>query len=162
MTQQRQRAGATTLQRLEPRLDLLAAVFEEWREREGFAQMFHRFVRREAGAVGGDLEQDAVGLAGVEAAEIITGDRAAGRHAHAPEAVDSAPGFLVVGRAERDVMHAASALARGRQIRLDRDVELRGRACARRARAAAAAGAAATVTASNTATRAARAAAATT
>src|SRR5579863_9765926 len=56
--------------RLQPRLDRGAARFEERRQREFFAELVHRLVGGKAGAVGGDLEQDAVGLAEIKAAEI--------------------------------------------------------------------------------------------
>jgi hypothetical protein len=47
---------------LQASFDLLAPTFEERRQGEGFTQRVHRLVR-------GDLEQDAVRLAEVQAAE---------------------------------------------------------------------------------------------
>src|SRR6478609_9484889 len=56
------RRQATTLpNRLQPGLDRRAARLEERRQRELLAQRRQRLVGRKAGAVGCDLEQDAVG-----------------------------------------------------------------------------------------------------
>ena len=56
--------------RLQPRLDLRASRFEKRRQRQFFAERFHRLVCGKAGTVGRNLEQDAVGLAKIETAEI--------------------------------------------------------------------------------------------
>ena len=66
-------------ERLQAGLDRLAARFEERRQSELLAERRQRFVGGEARAVGGDLEQDAVGLAEIEAAEIEAVDRPARR-----------------------------------------------------------------------------------
>src|SRR4051812_39766959 len=57
-------------QRFQSGLDLGAPRLEEWRQRQCFAERFHRFVGRKSRAVGGDLEQDAVRLAEIQAAKI--------------------------------------------------------------------------------------------
>src|SRR5712692_3180476 len=69
----RARPGMTALispDRLQPRFDLRAARFQERRQRQFFAERFHRLVGGETGAVGGDLEQYAVRLAEIQAAKI--------------------------------------------------------------------------------------------
>ena len=50
-------------QRLQIRLDAGPATFEEWRQSQRLAKGLHRLVGGKAGDVGGDFEQDAVGLA---------------------------------------------------------------------------------------------------
>src|SRR4051812_22514208 len=50
-------------ERLKPPLDFGASGLEEWRQREPFTECFHRFVRGEARAIGGDFEEDSVRLA---------------------------------------------------------------------------------------------------
>ena len=62
--------------RLQPGLDLRAARLQERRQRQFLAERLHRLVGRKARAVGGDLEQDAVGLAEIQAAEIEAVDLA--------------------------------------------------------------------------------------
>ena len=86
------------------------------------------FVGGEARAVGGDLEQDAVRLAEIEAAEIEAIDLAAVRHAQGVRAAPPRRRTRLVRRAERDVVHAAGALLGRRQAGLDRDVQLGRRA----------------------------------
>ena len=54
-----------------------AARLQERRQRQRLAERVQRLVGGEAGAVGGDLEQDAVRLAEIEAAEIEAVDLAA-------------------------------------------------------------------------------------
>ena len=112
------------IKRLQPRLDLGAPALEERRQHQLFPELFHRLVDAEAGAVRGDFEQDAVRLAEIEAAEPEAIHLAAVRHAQLVQPLGPA---VIVGvrRAERHVMHAAGALARGPQIRLHRDVQLR-------------------------------------
>src|SRR5205085_12314405 len=66
--------------RLQPGLDGGAARFQKRRQRQLFAERLHRLVGGEAGAVGGDLEQDAVGVTEIQAAEIEPVDRAAAWH----------------------------------------------------------------------------------
>ena len=65
------------LKRLQPGLDLGSARFQERRQRELLAERLHRLVGGKAGAVGGDLEQDAVRLAEIKTAEIEPVDLAA-------------------------------------------------------------------------------------
>ena len=92
------------------------AWLEERRQRQFFAERFHRLISGEARSVGGDLEQDAAGLAEIEAAEIEAVDLAAVGNAQFVEPLR--PGVILglVRRAERDVMHAAGALPRGGKI----------------------------------------------
>src|ERR1700722_13945045 len=61
--------------RLQPGLDRCAARLQERRQRQFFAERFHRLVGGEARSVGRDLEQDAVGLAEIQAAKIKAVDR---------------------------------------------------------------------------------------
>src|SRR6266568_9028811 len=98
-------------QRLQPRFDLGAARLQEWGQREFLAELFHRLVGGKAGAVGGDLEQDAVRLAEIKAAEIKPVDLAG--VADAQFVQPPRPGMVLrlVRRAERDVVDAAGALA---------------------------------------------------
>ena len=82
------------------------------------------FIHGEARTVGGNLEQDAVGLADVQAPEPEAIHPAAVRYAELVQPLR--PGVVVrIGRAEGDVMHASSALPRHLQVRLDGDVQLR-------------------------------------
>ncbi len=96
--------------RLQPRLDLLALRLQERRQHELFAELVHRLVDAEARAVAGDLEQDAVRLAEVEAAEPEAVHLAGVRHAQLVQPVGPAV-VLGIRRAERHVMHAARALS---------------------------------------------------
>ena len=82
------------------------------------AELLERLVGGEAGAVGGDLEQDAVRLAEIETAEIEAVDLAAVRDAQIRQPLRPGVVFFFVRRAEGDVMHGAGALARRRQIRI--------------------------------------------
>src|SRR4029077_19561319 len=70
-------AKRRSIDRLQPRLNLCAARLEERRQRQFFAECRQRLVGRKAGAVGCDLEQDAVGLSEIETAEIEPVDLAA-------------------------------------------------------------------------------------
>src|SRR5204863_6793363 len=63
--------------RLQPRLDRRTSRFEEWRQRQFFTKRRQRLVGSKARAVGCNLEQDAVGLAKIEAAKIEPVDLAA-------------------------------------------------------------------------------------
>src|SRR5476649_633658 len=98
--------------RLQPRLDLRPPLLQKRRQRQFFAEGFHRLVGGKTGAVGGDLEQDAVRLAEIKAAKIKPVDLA--RVADVKFIEPLRPGLVlrVVGGAERDVMHAAGALPR--------------------------------------------------
>ena len=96
--------------RLQPRLDRGPSRFEERRQRQFFAQRFHRLVGRKARTVGGDLEQDAVGLAEIEAAEIEAVDLAAVGDAQFVQPLRPGVILRLVGGAERDVVDAAGAL----------------------------------------------------
>src|ERR1043166_872054 len=62
--------GRGSVQRLQSGLDLGAPRLEERRQRQFLAEALHRLVRCKARTVGGDLEQDAVRLAKIQAAEI--------------------------------------------------------------------------------------------
>src|SRR5689334_2311901 len=55
----------------EVRLDLRSPWLQERRQRDLLTQSFGVFVHREAGSIGGDLEQDAARLAEIEAAEPV-------------------------------------------------------------------------------------------
>src|ERR1700737_4850237 len=71
LARKRERERSVSLsQRLQPGLDLRAARFQKRRQRQFFAKRFHRLVGREAGPVGGDLEQDAVRLAEIKTSKI--------------------------------------------------------------------------------------------
>src|SRR5204863_4414843 len=100
--------------RLQPRLDLRAPRLEERRQRQLLPQRRHRFVGRKAGAVGRDLEQDAIGLAEIQAAKIEAVDLAAVGNVKFGQALRPGVILSLVGRAERDVVHAARALSRDR------------------------------------------------
>src|ERR1700710_3085761 len=97
-------------QRLQPGFDFGAARLEERRQRELFAKRLHRFVGGETRAVGGDLEQDAVRLAKIQAAEIEPVDGAAVADAEFVEPLQPSVVLRVIRRAEGDVMHAAGSL----------------------------------------------------
>src|SRR4051794_27096196 len=103
---------STGLQRLERGFDLAALRFEERRQREGFAEVLDRFIGREAGAVRRQLEEDAAGLAEVEAAEIEPIDRAARSHAQLGQVFEPAVVILKSWHAKRHVVHAAGAQVR--------------------------------------------------
>src|SRR5260370_16011454 len=65
----KRRAAASSLKRLQARFDLRAARLEEWRQREFFAERFHRLLGGKAGSVRGALAQDALRLAEKKAAK---------------------------------------------------------------------------------------------
>src|SRR6267143_4581255 len=96
--------------RLQARFDLRAARFQKWRQRQFFAERFHRLVGGEARPIGGDLEQDAVGLTEIQAPKIEAVDLAA--VADTKFVQPPRPGMILrlVRGAERDVMHPARAL----------------------------------------------------
>src|SRR4051794_10361519 len=110
-------------QRREPRLDLRAAILEERRQGELLPERLGGVVGGEAGAVGGQLEEDAAGLAEVERAEVVAVDprrRAGlgrGREARAP--------FVLLAQADPpgDVMDRARALQRPGLRRRVADIE---------------------------------------
>jgi hypothetical protein len=56
--------------RLQPRFDLGAPRFQKRRQRQFLAERLDRLVGGKARSVGGDLEQDAVGLAEIKTAKI--------------------------------------------------------------------------------------------
>src|ERR1700688_1240026 len=89
-------------QRLQARLDLGAARLQKRRQRQFFAERFHRLVGSETRPVGGDLEQDAVRLAEIKASKIEPVDLAA--VADTVFVQPTRPGMilLVVRRAKRD------------------------------------------------------------
>ena len=73
--------------------------------------MLERFIRSEARSIAGDLEQYAVRLAEIEAAEIEAIDRPTGRNALLPQTIG--PAVIVrIGRTERNMVHATRALLR--------------------------------------------------
>src|ERR1700674_2424205 len=104
--------------RLQSRFDGRAARLQERRQREFFAERFHRLVGGKAGPVGRDLEQDAVGLAKIQALEIKPVDLTAVGNTEVAQA--SGPGVLLclIGGAKRPMMHAPGALSRYRRILL--------------------------------------------
>src|SRR5919204_6209287 len=65
----------------EHRLEALAQVLEGGRQREPLAEVLRRLVGREAGAEGGDLEEDAARLAEVDRAEVEAVDDGGRRRA---------------------------------------------------------------------------------
>src|SRR5215468_10343321 len=91
---------ARQLQRLQACLYLRAAVFQERRQRQSLAELVEGFVGGEAGAVGGDLEEDAVRLAEVEALEVEAVDLATVRYAHFAEPPSPGVVLLLVRGAE--------------------------------------------------------------
>src|SRR5436190_16086780 len=110
------RPECISLERLQPGFDLGAARLQERRQREFFAERCHRLVGGESGAVGGDLEQDAVRFAEIKTAKIKPVDLAGVADAKLAQPARPAMVLLLVRSAERDVMHAAGALPRLRQI----------------------------------------------
>ena len=109
------RAGSEALrQRLQSGFDLRTSRLKEGRQREAFAEGGHRLIGRKAGAVGGDLEQDAVGLPEIQAAEIKAVDLAGVADAELVQPLGPGALLRLVRGAEGDVMHAAGALPRHR------------------------------------------------
>src|SRR5580700_9056207 len=104
-TQGRQVARVLSVERLQPRLDRGPPPLQERRKRELLAEAVHRLVRRETRAVGGDFEQDAVGFAEIQAAEIEAVDLAGVADAQFVEPLCPAVVLRLVRRTERDVMH---------------------------------------------------------
>ena len=100
--------------RLQPGLDLGAARLEERRQCQFFAERRHRLVGGKAGTVGSDLEQDAIGLAEIQAAKIEPVDRAAVADAEFIQPRQPRLVLRMVGRAKCDVVDAARALMRDR------------------------------------------------
>jgi hypothetical protein len=95
-------------ERLQTRLDLGTAAFEEGWERQAFAERFQRFVGGEAGAIGGDFEQDAVGFAEIDEVKqnrsislLVERPRFAVRFTHSSNSALSG--------SEGDMVHAAGA-----------------------------------------------------
>src|SRR6266550_6588563 len=108
--------------RLQPGFDLRAARLEKRRQRQFLAERFQGLVGGEAGPVGGDLEQDAVGLAEIQASEIEPVDLAAVADVELVEPLRPRMILRLVRGPERDVVHAARALPRFLQIRTLDDV----------------------------------------
>src|SRR3954453_23087625 len=71
------RALGPTLQRPQAGLNLLALSLQKGGQRQLFAKRLQRLIGREAGPIRGDLEQDAIRLLEVEAAEVKAVNRAA-------------------------------------------------------------------------------------
>src|SRR6185436_17691335 len=92
----------------EVRDDLGPPRLQERRQHDGLAECGLVLVHRETGAVRGDLEEDSIRLAEVQAPEPEAVHLAAVRD---PERVQAlGPGLVILVRsAERDVMHAARA-----------------------------------------------------
>src|SRR3712207_4713381 len=127
----RRPSRAAPSERLQPRLDGGPARLQERRQGEALAEGLEGLVGGEARPVGGDLEQDAVRLAEIEAAEIVAVDGAAVRHPEAPEPLRAGPVGLLVRGPERDVVDPAGAGLGGRQVGLDPHLQLRRRAALR-------------------------------
>src|SRR3954451_377887 len=101
------RARGGTLQRPQAGLNLLALSLQKGRQRQLFAKRLQRLIGREAGPIRGDLEQDAIRLPKVQAAEVEAINGAARWQPQALEALR--PGLVVAVRnTEGDVMHASS------------------------------------------------------
>src|SRR5439155_8143322 len=92
-------------------------------------QVLQRLIRRKAWPVSGDLEEDAVGLAEIEAAEVVAVDRTAVGDAILREALGPSVVLVEVRRAERDMVDAAGAASRRRQVGLDGHVQLGAKSC---------------------------------
>src|SRR4029077_14427999 len=102
------RRGARVWQRSECSLDLFAQVLEVRGQRDPFAQVLQRFVRREARPQRRDLEQDAARLPEVQRFEVVAVDYR--RRARAGRDDLLAPGDVVFDcRRPRDVVHSARA-----------------------------------------------------
>ena len=94
------------------------------REHNLFTECRRILIDRKAGSVGRDLEQDAVRLADVQAAEPEAIHLAAVRNVERIQPLG--PGVIVlVGSAEGNVVDSAGALTSHLQVRLHRDVQLR-------------------------------------
>src|SRR5262249_7255497 len=91
---------------------------------QALAEMLERLVRREAGADGGDLEEDAARLAEVDRLEVETVDDGRGACARLEDPVAPRLVVLHLGR-PRDVVHGSGAGKAGVRRRL---VEAVGRA----------------------------------
>src|SRR3954463_12857490 len=81
------RARPTLVDRLQSRHDLLASRFEEWWQHDMLSKRCFVLVNGETRAIGRDLEEDAVRLAEVEAAEVVAVHLAAVRNAERVEPV---------------------------------------------------------------------------
>src|SRR6516225_7003395 len=114
-------------QRRQPRFDLGAAILEEGRQRQALAELVERLVGSETGPIGGDLEEDAVRLAKIETLKVEPIYLAAVGDAHFAKPPRPGVVFLLVRRAEGDVVDGAGALDRGGEIGLDRNMEFGGR-----------------------------------
>src|SRR5882757_5401839 len=98
----------STLQGLQPGLNLLALAFQERRQHQSLAEFVERLVNRETRTVGGDLEQNAVRLAKIQRVKPIAVYLAAVRDAHVFQA--RSPGVVIrIGRTECDMVHATGA-----------------------------------------------------
>src|SRR3954469_3848079 len=95
--------------RIELALERVALRLEPRRQREALAERLLRLVDEEAGRVGRDLDQHAVGHAEVDRAEVLA--VLDGRRAQAELGEVLEPGGLlgVIRRAPRDVVRRASA-----------------------------------------------------
>src|SRR4051794_36778122 len=106
----RRRPGRARVgQRREDRLDLRAARLELGRQDHLGAEIVERHVDREAGAVVGDLEEHAAGLAEVDRVEVVAVDDRRGVHAGLADPLVPLR-VLRDRRAERDVVDGAGPL----------------------------------------------------
>src|SRR5215213_7095347 len=112
--------------RLQPGLDRRTARLQKRRQRQLFAERLHRLVGRKTRAVGRDLEQNAVGLAEIQAAEIEAVDLAAVGDAEFVQALGPGVVLRLVGGAERDVVDAAGARTRGGRLLVFEHVQFGG------------------------------------
>src|SRR5215216_2949918 len=114
--------------RLQPGLDRRPSRLQERWQRQPLAERLHRLIRRKARAVRRDLEQDAVGLAEIEAAEIEAVDLAAVGDAEFVQALGPGVILRLVGGAERDVVDAAGARPHDRRMLVFEHMQFGGRA----------------------------------
>ena len=117
--------GDSGIEWSQARLDLGAVRLEEGRQRQPLAEVLGVLVRREAGTVGGDLEEDAARLPEVERLEVVAVDDVGDADAGRPHPVAPGPVLGVIGGAERDVMDPAAAELGGREIGTLLDANLR-------------------------------------
>src|SRR5579884_1475545 len=120
----RRGVGRRRGQRAEAGLDLGAVRLEEGRQGERLAEVRGVLVGGEAGTVGGDLEEDAAGLAEVDRAEVETVNHRGGTQAGVRQALAPGAVLVVVGGAEGDVVDAADADAAAAQVGALLEVDL--------------------------------------
>src|SRR5439155_18248360 len=96
--------------RLQACFNLTSPRFQERRKRQVLSERFHRLISGESRLVSRELEQNPVGLAEVEAAEIESVNGPARRHVELPQAEIPLVVFGKGRDTERDVMYAAGAV----------------------------------------------------